>query len=109
MLWVLRQVREVSRLELADDAWRSRLDKIDEQAVRFGSDFRQRIFTDVLNRQLGSHQASSLMHDLNYSARITQGFRNILQLGLADGNELIREVRRLGSNNDDLPLVLMSR
>jgi phosphate:Na+ symporter len=49
------------------------------------------------------------MHDLNYSARITQSFRNVLQLGLADGNELLREVRRLGGDDDDLPLIGMNR
>jgi phosphate:Na+ symporter len=108
VLWVLRQVREVSRLELPDEAWRSRLDWVDGQAVRFDSDFRHRIFTDVRNRQLSNLQASSLMHDLNYSARITQSFRNVLQLGLAEGNELLREVRRLGSD-DGLPLIRTGR
>ncbi len=44
------------------------------------------------------------MHDLGYSVRITQSFRNVLQLGLADGDELLRGVRRLGSD-DGLPLL----
>jgi len=109
VLWVLRQVREVSRLELPDDAWRNRLDWVDGQSIEFDADFRHRIFIDVRNRQLDNLQASSLMHDLNYSARITQSFRNVLQLGLADGNELLREVRRLGGDDDDLPLIGMSR
>lgn len=109
VLWVLRQVREVSGLELPDDDWRCRLDEIDGPSVRFDADFRHRIFTDVRNQQLNNLQASSLMHDLNYSARITRSFRNVLQLGLADGNELLREIRRLGGDDDDLPLIRTSR
>tara|TARA_R110002110_G_C13418160_1_gene714214 strand:+ start:246 stop:389 length:144 start_codon:yes stop_codon:yes gene_type:complete len=47
------------------------------------------------------------MHDLGYSVRITQSFLNVLQLGLADGDELLREARRLGSDDDELPLIRM--
>ncbi len=105
LLWVLRQVREVSRLEVPDDVWRRRLDWIDSEAAKFDSSFRHRIFSDVRKGQLSNLQASSLMHDLGYSVRITQSFRNVLQLGLADDDELLREVRRLGSDDDDLPLI----
>lgn len=104
LLWVLRQVREVSSLEVPDDVWRNRLDWVDGEAAKFDSGFRHRIFSDVRKGQLNNLQASSLMHDLGYSVRITQSFRNVLQLGLADGDELLREVRRLGSD-DDLPLI----
>lgn len=106
LLWVLRQVREVSRLEVPDDVWRNRLDWVDGEAAKFDSGFRHRIFSDVRKGQLNNLQASSLMHDLGYSVRITQSFRNVLQLGLADGDELLREVRRLGSD-DELPLIRM--
>ncbi|WP_298448709.1 Na/Pi symporter [uncultured Marinobacter sp.] len=106
LLWVLRQVREVSRLEVPDEVWRHRLDWVDSEAAKFDAGFRHRIFTDVRKGQLNNLQASSLMHDLGYSVRITQSFRNVLQLGLADGDELLREVRRLGSD-DDLPLIRM--
>ncbi|MBK1853082.1 Na/Pi cotransporter family protein [Marinobacter sp. 1-4A] len=105
LLWVLRQVREVSRLEVPDDAWRNRLDWVDSEAVKFDSGFRHQIFSDVRKGELNNLQASSLMHDLGYSVRITQSFRNVLQLGLADGDELLREVRRLGSDDDDSPLI----
>lgn len=108
LLWVLRQAREVGGLDLPDDVWRSRLDWIDGQAAKFDADFRLRIFSDIRKGQLNSLQASSLMHDLGYASRITQSFRNVLQLGLADGNELLREVRRLGSDDDDLPLIRIS-
>lgn len=106
LLWVLRQVREVSSLEVPDDVWRSRLDWVDGEVAKFDSGFRHRIFSDVRKGQLNNLQASSLMHDLGYSARITQSFRSVLQLGLADGDELLREVRRLGSD-DELPLIRM--
>jgi len=104
LLWVLRQVREVGSLEVPDDVWRSRLDWVDSEVAKFDAGFRNRIFSDVRNGQLNNLQASSLMHDLGYSVRITQSFRNVLQLGLADGEELLREVRRLGSD-DGLPLI----
>ena len=104
LLWVLRQVREVGSLEVPDDVWRSRLDWVDSEVAKFDAGFRNRIFSDVRKGLLNNLQASSLMHDLGYSVRITQSFRNVLQLGLADGEELLREVRRLGSD-DDLPLI----
>ena len=49
--------------------------------------------------------ASSLMNDLGYASRITQSLRNVMQLGLVDDNELLREVRRLGGDDDDFPLI----
>ena len=66
------------------------------------------VFGDVRSRQLGNLQASSLMNDLGYVSRITQSFRNVLLLGLAGDNELIREVRRLGGG-DDGPLIQLYR
>lgn len=105
VLWVLRQIREVSRLDLPDDVWRSRLEWVDGQAAKFDADFRLRIFLEVRNQQLDNLQASSLMNDLGYASRITQSLRNVLQLGLVGENELLREVRRLGGDDDDLPLI----
>ena len=52
VLWVLRQIREVSRLDLPDDVWRSRLEWVDGQAAKFDADFRLRIFLEVRNQQL---------------------------------------------------------
>lgn len=104
LLWVLRQVREVSMLELPDDVWRSRLDWVDEQAAKFDADFRYRIFAEVRKEKLDNLQASSLMNDLGYVSRITQSLRNVLQLGLVEEGELIREVRRLGLRDEELPL-----
>jgi phosphate:Na+ symporter len=108
LLWVLRQVYEVSRLELPDDVWRSRLDWVDGEALRFERDFRHNIFTDVRIGKLNNLQASSLMHDLGYSSRITQSFGNVLRLGLTDDNKLLREVSRLGGDDDELPLIRLS-
>ena len=105
VLWVLRQVREIGRLDLPDDVWRSRLDWLDGQAAKFDADFRHRIFSEVRKQQLDNSQASSLMNDLGYASRITQSLRNVMQLGLVDDNELLREVRRLGGDDDDFPLI----
>lgn len=75
------------------------------QAAKFDADFRHRIFSEVRNQQLDNLQASSLMNDLGYSSRITQSLRNVMQLGLVGENELLREVRRLGGDDDDFPLI----
>ncbi len=105
VLWVLRQVREIGSLDLPDDVWRSRLDWLDGQAAKFDADFRHRIFSEVRKQQLDNLQASSLMNDLGYASRITQSLRNVMQLGLVGENELLREVRRLGGDDDEFPLI----
>ncbi|UQG61514.1 Na/Pi symporter [Marinobacter sp. M3C] len=105
LLWVLRQVREVSVRALPDDVRLNRLNWIDSQAEKFDDDFRHHIFSDVRGARLNNRQASSLMHDLGYAIRITHNFRNVLQLGLADGDELLREVGHLGGEGDDQPLI----
>ena len=105
LLWVLRQVREVSVRTLPDDVRLNRLSWVDSEAETFDDDFRQRIFGDVRSARLNNRQASSLMHDLGYASRITHNFRNVLQLGLIDGDDLLREVSRLGGDDDELPLI----
>ena len=106
LLWILRQVYEVSRLELPDDMWRNRLDLADEEAIKFEQGFRHGIFSEVRTGLLGNLQASSLMNDLGYSSRIRQSFGNVLRLGLSDDNKLLREVRHLGG--DESPLIQLS-
>lgn len=108
VLWVLRQIREVSRLELPDDVWRSRLEWVDGQAAKFDADFRHRIFSEVRKQQLDNMQASSLMNDLGYASRITQSLRNVLQLALVGENELLREVSRLSGDDDEQPLIRLN-
>ena len=104
LLWVLRQVREIGQLEVPDDVWRSRLEWLDGQAAAFDAEFRQRIFAEVRKQQLNNLQASSLINDLGYTSRITQSLRNVLQLGLIEENELLRELRKLGGYSDS-PLI----
>jgi phosphate:Na+ symporter len=105
LLWVLRQVREVSVRALPDDVRLNRLNWVDSHAEKFDDDFRHHIFSDVRGARLNNRQASSLMHDLGYASRITHNFRNVLQLGLTDGDELLREVGHLGGEGDDQPLI----
>lgn len=106
LLWVLRQVREMGNLDVPEDVWCSRLEWLDGQAAKFDSDFRNRIFAEVRNQKLDNLQASSLMNDLGYVSRITQSLRNVLQLGMLDeeGN-LLREVRQLGAEDHEFPLI----
>lgn len=109
LMWVLRQVREISRLEdLPDDVWRTRLASMGDQAAKFDADFRHRIFSEVRSQQLDNMQASSLMNDLGYASRITQSLRNVLQLGAVGEHELLREVGRLGGEDNELPLILLA-
>ncbi|MDM1708516.1 Na/Pi cotransporter family protein [Thiopseudomonas alkaliphila] len=104
LIWVLRQVREMGLLELPDEVWRTRLDWFDGQAAQFDHLFRQQIFAQVRDAQLNGHEASSLMNDLGYCSRITQSLRNVMQLGLSQEGDLLREMRRL-SDNDEMPLI----
>ena len=102
LLGVLRQVYEVSRLELPDDMWSNRLDVLVAETTKFENKFRHTIFSEVRAGILSNLQISSLMHDLRYSSRIRQSFENVLRLGLTDDNELLREVSRLGGDEDAL-------
>ena len=46
------------------------------------------------------------MNDLVFMSRpITQSFRNVLQLGVLEGGELLREVRQIGRDEDEFPLI----
>jgi len=103
LLWVLRQVRELSLLELPDDVWLARLEWLDSQAASFDASFRQRLFGEVREQRLDGLQASSLMNDLGYASRITQSLRNVLQLGVGE-SQLLRGMRQLASA-DEGPLV----
>lgn len=103
LLWVLRQIREISLLDLPDEIWLTRLDWIDSQAANFDSAFRQRLFREVREQRMDGLQVSSLMNDLGYASRITQSLRNVLQLGAGD-SALLRGIRQLGAQ-EDTPLI----
>lgn len=97
LLWMLRQVREVSLMELPEELWLSRLEWVDVQAAGFDAAFRNRLFAEVRAEHLSSLQASSLMNDLGYASRISQSLRNVLQLGSHDSQLL----PRLGGNGEE--------
>lgn len=103
LLGILHEVRELGLVELPEQAWSERLDLLDQQAARFDARFRQRLFAQVRERQLNGLQASSLMNDLGYASRITQSLRNVLLLGQGDGNELLRPLRKMLT--EDGPLI----
>lgn len=103
LLWVLRQVREISLLDLPDEVWLGRLEWLDSQAASFDASFRQRMFAEVREQRLDGLQVSSLMNDLGYASRITQSLRNVLQLGGGD-SQLLRAMRHLASE-DGAPLI----
>ncbi|MCL7462160.1 Na/Pi symporter [Pseudomonas sp. NW5] len=92
LLWVLREMRTISRLELPADALRMRLQLFDEQAAQFDVTFRERLFAAVRERRLDGGRASSLMNDLGYASRITQSLRNVLMLGLGEAHELLTQL-----------------
>lgn len=102
LLWMLRQVREVSRLELPDELWQSRLEWVDAQGASFDASFRNRLFSEVREQHLDSLQASSLMNDLGYASRISQSLRNVMQIGAGDSR--LRDVRGFAVQ-DETPLI----
>ncbi|ACO76602.1 Na+/Pi-cotransporter [Azotobacter vinelandii CA] len=102
LLAMLREVRELGRLEVPDEAWQARLQLLDERAADFDAQFRARLFAAARRRELDGLQTGSLMNDLGYVSRIVQSLRNVLQLG--DGQS--RELRRLATGDE--PLIQLS-
>ncbi|CAD5379096.1 Sodium-dependent phosphate transporter [Pseudomonas sp. OF001] len=92
LLWVLREMRAISLLDLPAEALRSRLDLFDSQAASFDTAFRERLFAAVREQRLDGLRASSLMNDLGYASRIGQSLRNVLLLGLGDGREVMPQL-----------------
>jgi phosphate:Na+ symporter len=100
LLLTLHELRELARSELEEEAWRSRLAWLDDQAAEFDAQFRQRLFSEVRYGHLDGLQASSLMNDLGYVSRIFQSLRNVLMLG--DEQVPFRELRRFGHEQESL-------
>lgn len=92
LLWVLREMRAISLLDLPAEALRSRLELFDSQAANFDAAFRERLFAAVREQRLDGLRASSLMNDLGYASRIGQSLRNVLLLGLGDGREVMPQL-----------------
>ncbi|WP_322978880.1 Na/Pi symporter [Pseudomonas sp. C11] len=97
---MLHELRDLARADLPEEAWRSRLAWLDEQAAGFDATFRQRLFAEVRNGRLDGLQTSSLMNDVGYVSRIFQSLRNVLMLG--DEQALFRELRRFGDDEESL-------
>jgi phosphate:Na+ symporter len=97
---MLHELRDLARADLPEEAWRSRLAWLDEQAAGFDAKFRQRLFAEVRNGRLDGLQTSSLMNDVGYVSRIFQSLRNVLMLG--DEQALFRELRRFGDDEESL-------
>ena len=92
LLWVLREMRAISLLEVPADAMRARLSLFDRESAAFDSAFRERLFADVREHKLDGLRASSLMNDLGYASRIGQSLRNVLLLGLGEAHDLLHEL-----------------
>jgi phosphate:Na+ symporter len=92
LLWVLREMRAISLLDLPAEALRARLELFDSQAASFDAAFRERLFAAVREQRLDGLRASSLMNDLGYASRIGQSLRNVLLLGLGEGREVMPQL-----------------
>ncbi|MCQ4348658.1 Na/Pi symporter [Pseudomonas stutzeri] len=92
LLWVLREVRAISLLDLPAEALKARLEYFDNQAANFDAAFRERLFAAVREQRLDGLRASSLMNDLGYASRIGQSLRNVLLLGLGEGREVMPQL-----------------
>jgi len=104
LLAMLREVRELGRLDVPETAWRERLRLFDERAAAFDAQFRNRLFAAARSRELDGLQTGSLMNDLGYVSRIVQSLRNVLQLGGEQG--LLQPLRRLLP--EDEPLIRLT-
>jgi phosphate:Na+ symporter len=102
LLWVLREMRAISLLELPAEALKARLEFFDSQAASFDAAFRERLFAAVREQRLDGLRAGSLMNDLGYASRIGQSLRNVLLLGLGDGHEIMPQLPFRG---DEAPLI----
>lgn len=102
LLWVLREMRAISLLELPAEALKARLEFFDNQAAAFDGAFRERLFAAVREQRLDGLRASSLMNDLGYASRIGQSLRNVLLLGLGEGHEIMPQLPFRG---DEAPLI----
>jgi len=100
LLEVLREFRELGRLEATDEAWHERLQQLDARAADFDRQFRTRLFAAVRRRELDGLQTGSLMNDLGYSSRIVQSLRNVLLLAGEQGQ--FRPLRRLAVEDEPL-------
>ncbi|MBT8767848.1 Na/Pi cotransporter family protein [Metapseudomonas boanensis] len=100
LLALLHELRELARTELPEELWQSRLAALDEKAAHFDGGFRTRLFAAVRRQELDGFQTSSLMNDLGYASRIFQSLRNVLML--SEGQELFRELRRVGQDEESL-------
>lgn len=102
LLWVLREMRAISLLDLPAEALRSRLEFFDNQAANFDAAFRERLFAAVREQRLDGLRAGSLMNDLGYASRIGQSLRNVLMLGLGEGRELMPQLPFRGVGDEPL-------
>ncbi|MCY1183283.1 hypothetical protein D9M73_238910 [compost metagenome] len=103
LLWVLREMRAISLLDLPAETLKARLELFDSQAAKFDAAFRERLFAAVREKRLDGLQASSLMNDLGYASRIGQSLRNVLLLGLGEGREIMPQLPFRGE--DEAPLI----
>lgn len=104
LLALLHALYELARADLDDEAWRARLQAIDDRAADFDAAFRARLFAMVRSQELDGLQTSSLMNDLGYASRIFQSLRNVLLL--SEGHETLRSLRRIPVSEDESPIVV---
>ncbi|MFC3608253.1 Na/Pi cotransporter family protein [Stutzerimonas tarimensis] len=104
LLWALREIREVARLDLPGHLLTSRLEWLDGQAAEYDRRFRARLFAEVRERRLDGLAASSLMNDLGYASRIIQSLRNVVAVGKGAADQA-SEVWRTPLADEDGPLI----
>lgn len=102
LLWVLREMRAISLLDLPAEALKARLEFFDGQAANFDAAFRERLFAAVREQRLDGLRAGSLMNDLGYASRIGQSLRNVLLLGLGEGREVMPQLPFRGEGDEPL-------
>ncbi|MDR2871210.1 MAG: Na/Pi symporter [Xanthomonadaceae bacterium] len=97
MLRALREIHELGRIEVPDDAWLARFQLMDDDAEKFELSFREHLFMAIRNQQLDGLQMSSLMNDISFASRIIQSLHDVLMLSQGEGeaSEFFRELRKM--------------
>jgi len=99
---MLQEIREISQLDVPQEAWSERVQLFDEAAARYDGDFRDRIFAEVRSARLNGDQASSLMNDLGYAGRIIQSLRNVLLLSRSPDSQFVGALREILAEDKQL-------
>lgn len=81
LLCALSCLRSGSRHSNDAQRWRAQLQQLGPQLLQFEQQFNARLFADVRQGSIDSHQLSSLINGLGYTKRIVHNLQQVMLLG----------------------------